>query len=226
MKNRYLEKLATIIDMGPDGEIRKVGPTDEWTEARIRNAKRVRPPVSETLKPIGERALRIAKRMAIPAAVAGGVATGIYTASKAMSHEKSADIISPEHKKEIAQTGVLVGSGIATAGALDRFVKPRMNFRGLAGKAKYIGLIGGANLAADYGAVKINKAIEQHDKQAQIDIKPSHQGLLHKKLGIPQDEKITSSELSQAKSKAEASGNSKLMKQVVFAQNAKKWHHE
>jgi len=47
-------------------------------------------------------------------------------------------------------------------------------------------------------------------------------GLLHSKLGIPQDQPISSAKLAKAKNKAKETGNSKLMKEVVFAQNVRK----
>ena len=53
-----------------------------------------------------------------------------------------------------------------------------------------------------------------------IKIKKSHKGLLHKNLGVPQDEKIPASKL-----KIKESDSSAVKKRKVFAQNAKKWHH-
>jgi len=50
-------------------------------------------------------------------------------------------------------------------------------------------------------------------------IKPSHKGLLHKKMGIPQGKKIGAKALSKEKTKAKKTGNTKLMKEVTFAQN-------
>lgn len=52
-----------------------------------------------------------------------------------------------------------------------------------------------------------------------IQIKPSHKGLLHKKLGVPQGKKIPASKLKKAaKSKSPA-----LRKEANFAKNAKDW---
>jgi hypothetical protein len=149
MSNKYLCKIATIIDVGPDGEIQRIH-SDPHLEARARKAKLVNPPRSAANKFL---------RRAAPVAAVGAAA---YGAKKLYDkrREKRAEFLTPERKKEIAQTGVLLGSGVAASGVLDRFIKPRMKFTGALGKAKYIGLIGGANLAADYGAVKINKAIE------------------------------------------------------------------
>ncbi|HEX8932293.1 MAG TPA: hypothetical protein VF810_04010 [Patescibacteria group bacterium] len=54
-----------------------------------------------------------------------------------------------------------------------------------------------------------------------IMIKKSHKGLLHKKLGVPEGEKIPEAKLEKAKhSKSPA-----LRKEVNFAENAKDWHH-
>lgn len=54
-----------------------------------------------------------------------------------------------------------------------------------------------------------------------IMIKKSHKGLLHKKLGIPQGQKIPAAKLAEAaKSKSPA-----LRKEVAFAEAAKKFKH-
>lgn len=54
-----------------------------------------------------------------------------------------------------------------------------------------------------------------------ISIKPSHKGLLHKKLGVPQGQKIPADKLAAAsKSKSPA-----LRKEANFAKNAKKFQH-
>jgi hypothetical protein len=58
-----------------------------------------------------------------------------------------------------------------------------------------------------------------------IKIKPSHKGLLHKAMGISKGKKIPSGKLAKAKTAAKKSGNVKREKQIVFAQNAKKWKH-
>lgn len=51
-----------------------------------------------------------------------------------------------------------------------------------------------------------------------IHIKPSHKGLLHKKLGIPQGQPIPSRDLSVKPGDSEA-----LVKEKTFAKNAKGW---
>lgn len=55
-----------------------------------------------------------------------------------------------------------------------------------------------------------------------IKINPKNKGLLHKKMGISQDKPI--SEKALQKKKKGASG--KLKKEIVFAENAKKWNHK
>lgn len=52
-----------------------------------------------------------------------------------------------------------------------------------------------------------------------IQIKPSHKGLLHKKLGVPQGKKIPAARLE----KAEHSKSPALRKEARFAKNAKKF---
>lgn len=54
------------------------------------------------------------------------------------------------------------------------------------------------------------------------DIKPSHKGLLHKAMGISKSKKIPSKKLAKEKKVAKKTGNKKLMKQVVYAQNVRK----
>lgn len=52
-----------------------------------------------------------------------------------------------------------------------------------------------------------------------IEIKPENKGKLHKKLGVPEGEKIPLSKLEAAK----RSSNPATRKQATFAVNARKW---
>lgn len=52
-----------------------------------------------------------------------------------------------------------------------------------------------------------------------IHIKKGHEGRLHKKLGVPEGEKIPTAKLEQAK----RSDNPATRKQANFALNARKW---
>lgn len=54
-----------------------------------------------------------------------------------------------------------------------------------------------------------------------IHIKPSHEGLLHKDLGVAEGKKIPAKKLA----KAAKSSNPAVKKRAVFAENAKDWHH-
>lgn len=56
-----------------------------------------------------------------------------------------------------------------------------------------------------------------------IDIKPSHKGLLHKKLHVPEGQAIPAKKLNSAGKKAKP--GSALSKEINFAKNAKKFHH-
>lgn len=56
-----------------------------------------------------------------------------------------------------------------------------------------------------------------------IKIKPSHKGKLTKKVG---KKGLTSKNLAKEKIAAKKSGNTTLEKEVVFAQNAKRWNHK
>ncbi len=54
-----------------------------------------------------------------------------------------------------------------------------------------------------------------------INIKPSHKGLLHKKLGVPQGQHIPAGKLSAALH----SSSPALRKEANFARNASHWNH-
>jgi hypothetical protein len=58
-----------------------------------------------------------------------------------------------------------------------------------------------------------------------IHINPKHKGMLHEAMGIAKDKKIPGSKLAKVKVRAKKSGNVKLEREAVFAQNAKKWKH-
>ena len=69
----------------------------------------------------------------------------------------------------------------------------------------------------------MNKYLE---KIAEIKIKPSHQGALHQQLGISKDDTLSNADLAKAKASAKESGDTKLMRRVIFAENARKWRHK
>jgi len=54
-----------------------------------------------------------------------------------------------------------------------------------------------------------------------IHIKPSHRGLLHRELGVAEGKPISTKALDRAKSGASPAEE----KRIVFAENARKWHH-
>ena len=56
-------------------------------------------------------------------------------------------------------------------------------------------------------------------------INPANKGLLHEKLGIGKDKKISMGTLMAAKSRAKRSGDTKLEREATFASNAKGWKH-
>jgi len=73
------------------------------------------------------------------------------------------------------------------------------------------------------GKVKGGKARARADKRARgggIHIKKSHEGLLHKDLGVKAGEKIPAKKLTAAKSSSDPAER----KRAVFATNAKRWH--
>lgn len=60
------------------------------------------------------------------------------------------------------------------------------------------------------------------EKIAAIAIKPSHVGLLHKKLGVPSDTAIPEASIQKAKQSKDPS----LRREATFAENAKHWKHK
>jgi hypothetical protein len=54
-----------------------------------------------------------------------------------------------------------------------------------------------------------------------IRIKPSHKGLLHEKLGVPEGKPIPAGKIARAKD----SSSPALRKEATFAANAKRWNH-
>jgi hypothetical protein len=59
-----------------------------------------------------------------------------------------------------------------------------------------------------------------------IRIKPSREGLLHKRMGLKQGKKISEGSLEKEKSAAKKDHDVKELREVVFAENARKWHHK
>lgn len=66
-----------------------------------------------------------------------------------------------------------------------------------------------------------NKYLE---KIAKISIDPANKGKLHKAMGKPEGEKLSTADEEATKAKAKAEGNTKLEREAQFAINAKKWH--
>jgi len=62
---------------------------------------------------------------------------------------------------------------------------------------------------------------EPRAKGGGIHIKPSHKGLLHKDLGVPEGKPIPAAKLAKAKN----SENPAVRRRATFADNAKHWNH-
>jgi hypothetical protein len=58
-------------------------------------------------------------------------------------------------------------------------------------------------------------------KKSGIHIKPSHEGRLHKDVGVAKGKPIPEKKLAAAKH----SDDPAVRKRAVFAENAKRWHH-
>lgn len=58
-----------------------------------------------------------------------------------------------------------------------------------------------------------------------IHINPAHKGMLHEVLDIAKGKRIPGSKLKSALKGAKKSGDNKEEKEIVFAQNSKKWKH-
>ena len=54
------------------------------------------------------------------------------------------------------------------------------------------------------------------------EIKPSHKGLLHHNLGVPEGEHIPESKLEAAKHSEDPA----VRRRATFALNARRWHHK
>lgn len=61
---------------------------------------------------------------------------------------------------------------------------------------------------------------------AGIHINPAHVGALHRQLGVPEGKPIGLGKLMGAKRRAKVTGSTAEEKEVVFAQNARKWNHK
>jgi len=68
-------------------------------------------------------------------------------------------------------------------------------------------------------AVKVSKG------RAKIHIKPSKKGTLRKAMGAKKGEKLSESEMRSKLAAAKRSGNTAMVKKLVFALNARKWRH-
>lgn len=66
--------------------------------------------------------------------------------------------------------------------------------------------------------------VKRDKKTGKLTIKVK-KGLLHEKMGVSPDKKIPEKSLNKEETKAKKTGNTKLEKEVVFAKNAKSWHH-
>jgi hypothetical protein len=58
-----------------------------------------------------------------------------------------------------------------------------------------------------------------------IEIKESHKGKLHRRMGVPAGHKIGIGDLMREKAKARREHDPSLMKEATFALNARKWNH-
>ena len=65
-------------------------------------------------------------------------------------------------------------------------------------------------------------AIKAWPVVAAINLNPAHKGLLHKHLGIPEDQKIPVHKLREALK----SDNPDIVKEANFALNSRDWNHK
>jgi len=66
-----------------------------------------------------------------------------------------------------------------------------------------------------------SEMFSSYAKGGGIHIKPSHKGMLHRELGVPQGEKIPAAKMEAAKAHASPAER----KRITFAENARKWNH-
>ena len=74
------------------------------------------------------------------------------------------------------------------------------------------------------GQILFISRLMEADEEKGYTIGPIKKGGLHRSLKMKQDKPISDAKLEAAKRKAKRTGNKKLMKRVVFAQNARKWN--
>ena len=151
MSNKYLLKVATILDMNPDGSIARIH-SDPHLENRARKAKLLNPSVSQ-------RAKKALSSASFPLAVGAAGYAG-YRVGKLVNkaREKKAELSTSNHKKDVLNTGVIAAAGGVTNTIADRILHPHTPGGGM--KAFALGT--GLGVLGDYAAVKINNKINQH----------------------------------------------------------------
>lgn len=233
--NKYITKLALNIAEPLEGLGAKlVGGHDASMEGVKRLGSSI--PIKTKVSPsvTGQR-----RRLTAGLGLAGATALGTYFAAsgnKDNNQEKQATMIQPEdqnqHKKDLLNTATMGAIGAGTGALTNQIVhggKAALDgakkMKSSNAKAALIG--GGLGLVGDYAGVKLNNAMNKYlDKAAAIALNPANKGLLHKKMGVPEGKKLSTSELESEKNSAKKSGNVKLEREAQFAINAKKWHHK
>jgi hypothetical protein len=163
MSNKYLLKIATTIDMGPDGEIKGIH-EDSKNPARKAKLVNKKPKVNKYLKGavIGGAAIK-----AGVSAYAGKKLYDAYKAKKSKEQEKKASAVSTtkgepgstinaNKARDALQTGAAVGLGMLGTKLYEK-IAPKA-FKGF-GRIGRLGALAGSTLAADYATVRANNSI-------------------------------------------------------------------
>jgi len=135
---------------------------------------------------------------------------------KAEEKEKQASMAYEDPSPAVA---VALTGGIPIGGGL--ILIPKSRFKNGIPKAAVVSKDSVMMLIPDVLSHFSKEAFTSLTKKASINIKPSHKGLLHKKLGLKPNSPISESTLESAGKDA----TGKLKKEIVFAENARKWHH-
>lgn len=77
-----------------------------------------------------------------------------------------------------------------------------------------------ANLE-DFYSKKTNRGMFADGGKVDIEIKRT--GVLHKEMGIPEGKKIPLTEIKSVKEEAKRDGDTRLVRQATFAENARGW---
>jgi len=182
LTNKYLEKVADesrrkAFGLGPKNDAHKgyiveakgkgVQVSFDWNPRRKAREKFMgaaqevpgAAKVHAMPKPPGRLANFVRHPVGKALMVGAGIG-GAYALHKSMSknkyHQKAAQLMSAENKKDLVNTGIIGAMGGLTATATDMIVNKHVHFN-----PKHFAIGTGLGLAGDYAALKMNKGINK-----------------------------------------------------------------